>query len=92
MLQRANVKFNMPGFSSTAQLQQGAQEWEKSTDGETNKNQPLLRLLVFIFVNVYVCTRWCLRCFRLQTGNRRQSHGLTIVPTLYVAAGPIVWW
>lgn len=28
----------------------------------------------------------------VQTEAGRRSHRLTIVPTLYVAAGPIVWW
>lgn len=88
-LHRYNVGFNMPGCSSTAQLQQGV---KVKTNGESNKNQPPLRHLVFISVTVCVCERGRLRCFRLQTGRRRRSQGLTMVPTLYVAAGPIVWW
>lgn len=62
-----------------------------------NKNQRLLQPLLFIFWSVCEsCVCVALSCCDVSHGvhteTGRRSQRLTIVPTLYVAAGPIVWW
>lgn len=82
--------FTVPlGSSRVCQI--AGQKLNQLMNKHTNKNQWPLQPLVFILS--LVCVRSCCDVSDgLRTENRRRSHGLTIVPTLYVAAGPIVWW